>query len=64
MNTTKFGAICGGILPEERLRESLDALIEMSVVIALHYAELFQFDALFEKLTSRFEREPKPHNAT
>jgi hypothetical protein len=51
-------AICGGIVQEEGLRESLTALAGMVAAIALYYAKLFRFDDLFEDLTSRFEREP------
>jgi hypothetical protein len=47
-------AICGGIVQEEGMRESLDALIEMVAVTALYYARLFQFNDLFEDLSQRF----------
>lgn len=57
-------AIAGGILQEEGLRESLNALAEMVAAIALYYAKLFGFDDLFEDLASRFEREPPPHHET
>jgi hypothetical protein len=52
-------AICGGIVQEEGLRESLNALVEMVAAIALFYAKLFQFDDLFEDLVQRFGR-PEP----
>jgi hypothetical protein len=51
-------AICGGIVQQEGLRESLTALAGMVAAIALYYAKLFRFDDLFEDLTSRFDREP------
>jgi hypothetical protein len=58
-------AICGGIVQEEGLRESLNALVGMVVAIALFYAKLFEFDDLFEDLTQRFARaEPTAAEAT
>lgn len=62
-------AICGGIVQEEGMRESLDALIEMVAVTALYYARLFQFNDLFEDLSQRFAgdqsaRDDEPPSAT
>jgi hypothetical protein len=51
-------AVCGGIVQEEGLKKSLDALTEMVVVIAMYYSKLFEFDDLFEDLVSRFDRKP------
>jgi hypothetical protein len=55
-------AICGGIVQEEGMRESLDALIEMVAVIALYFARLFQFDDLFEDLSQRFDGDQSPRD--
>jgi hypothetical protein len=58
-------AICGGVVQEEGLRESLDALIEMVAVIALYYTRLFQFEDVFEDLAQRFDRDQSARaNAT
>jgi hypothetical protein len=46
-------AVCGGIVQEKGLRESLHALIDMVGAIALYYAKLFQFDDLFEQMPRR-----------
>jgi hypothetical protein len=53
-------AICGGIVQEDGLRESIGALAEMTTAIALYYTKLFNFDDLFEDLTSRFVRQKPP----
>ena len=63
-------AICGGIVQEERRRESLDALIEMVAITALHCAKLFRFDDLYEDLSQRSDgnqtvrRRPKSNRIT
>jgi hypothetical protein len=52
-------AICGGIVQEDGLRESLNALVSIVAAIALYYAKLFQFGDLFEDVANRFAREEK-----
>lgn len=55
-------AICGGVLQERGLRESLEALVGMVAAIALYYAKLFRFDDLFEDLSDRFAGEQPAHD--
>jgi hypothetical protein len=58
-------AVCGGIVQEEGLCESLRALIDMVGAIALYYAKLFQFDDLFEQMTRQLRGDqPVGENAT
>jgi hypothetical protein len=53
-------AICGGIVQEDGLRESLNALLSIAAAIVLYYTKLFQFDDLSEDVANRFAREELP----